>query len=146
MWVTHSRMLCSLPRSCLVHPVNRFDSCKSGKFLRHSVQSTNSTNFFPSGYCVGHFGPYRATIKSCAGFEAISYFFIVERYAVNCGSSPKHVSKFVTLHETVPVTQSQAASCLSCQSVLQLRAQHAHTSVETVPPNTPHRLRDRHSE
>jgi len=26
MWVTHSRMLSSLPRSCLVHPVNRFDS------------------------------------------------------------------------------------------------------------------------
>jgi len=25
-WVTHSRMLCSLPRSCLVHPVDRFDS------------------------------------------------------------------------------------------------------------------------
>ena len=26
MWVTDSRMLCSLPRSCLVHPVDRFDS------------------------------------------------------------------------------------------------------------------------
>ena len=26
MWVTDSRMLCSLPRSCLVYPVNRFDS------------------------------------------------------------------------------------------------------------------------
>jgi len=26
MWVTHSRMLCSLPRSCLVHPVDCFDS------------------------------------------------------------------------------------------------------------------------
>jgi len=26
MWVTHSRMLCSLPRSCLVHPVDRSDS------------------------------------------------------------------------------------------------------------------------
>jgi len=26
MWVTHSRMLCSLPKSCLVHPVDRFDS------------------------------------------------------------------------------------------------------------------------
>jgi len=26
MWVTHSRMLCSPPRSCLVHPVGRFDS------------------------------------------------------------------------------------------------------------------------
>jgi len=26
MWVTDSRMLCSLPRSCLVHPVDRFDT------------------------------------------------------------------------------------------------------------------------
>jgi len=26
MWVTDSSMLCSLPRSCLVHPVDRFDS------------------------------------------------------------------------------------------------------------------------
>jgi len=26
MWVTHSRMLCSHPRSCLVHPVDRFHS------------------------------------------------------------------------------------------------------------------------
>ena len=26
MWVTDSRMLCSLPKSCLVHPVDRFDS------------------------------------------------------------------------------------------------------------------------
>ena len=26
MWVTDSRMLCSLPRSCLVHPVDRFNS------------------------------------------------------------------------------------------------------------------------
>ena len=26
MWVTDSRMLCSLPRSWLVHPVDRFDS------------------------------------------------------------------------------------------------------------------------
>jgi len=26
MWVTDSRMLCSLPRSCLVHTVDRFDS------------------------------------------------------------------------------------------------------------------------
>jgi len=26
MWVTHSRMLCSLPRSCLVYPVDRFES------------------------------------------------------------------------------------------------------------------------
>jgi len=26
MWVTHSRMLCSLPRSCLVLPLDRFDS------------------------------------------------------------------------------------------------------------------------
>jgi len=26
MWVTDSRMLCSLPKSCLVHPVGRFDS------------------------------------------------------------------------------------------------------------------------
>ena len=26
MWVTDSRMLCSLPRSCLVHPVDCFDS------------------------------------------------------------------------------------------------------------------------
>jgi len=26
MWVTDSRMLCSLPRSCLLHPVDRFDS------------------------------------------------------------------------------------------------------------------------
>jgi len=26
MWVTDSRMLCSLLRSCLVHPVDRFDS------------------------------------------------------------------------------------------------------------------------
>jgi len=26
LWVTDSRMLCSLPRSCLVHPVDRFDS------------------------------------------------------------------------------------------------------------------------
>jgi len=26
MWVTDSKMLCSLPRSCLVHPVDRFDS------------------------------------------------------------------------------------------------------------------------
>jgi len=26
MWVTDSRRLCSLPRSCLVHPVDRFDS------------------------------------------------------------------------------------------------------------------------
>jgi len=26
MWVTDSRMPCSLPRSCLVHPVDRFDS------------------------------------------------------------------------------------------------------------------------
>ena len=26
MWVTHSRMLCSIPRSCLVHPVDCFDS------------------------------------------------------------------------------------------------------------------------
>ena len=26
MWVIDSRMLCSLPRSCLVHPVDRFDS------------------------------------------------------------------------------------------------------------------------
>ena len=25
-WVTDSRMLCSLPRSCLVHPVDRFNS------------------------------------------------------------------------------------------------------------------------
>jgi len=24
MWITHSRMLCSLPRSCLVHPVESF--------------------------------------------------------------------------------------------------------------------------
>ena len=29
MWVAHSRMLCSLPRSCLVHPVDRFDSERS---------------------------------------------------------------------------------------------------------------------
>jgi len=26
IWVTDSRMLCSLPRSCLVYPVDRFDS------------------------------------------------------------------------------------------------------------------------
>jgi len=26
MWLTHSRMLCSLPRSCLVLPLDRFDS------------------------------------------------------------------------------------------------------------------------
>jgi len=26
MWVTDSRMLCSLPKSCLVHSVDRFDS------------------------------------------------------------------------------------------------------------------------
>jgi len=26
MWVTDSRMLCSLPRSCLMRPVDRFDS------------------------------------------------------------------------------------------------------------------------
>jgi len=26
MWVTDSRMLCTLPRSCLVHPVDRFAS------------------------------------------------------------------------------------------------------------------------
>jgi len=26
MWVTESRMLCSLPRSCLVHPIDRFGS------------------------------------------------------------------------------------------------------------------------
>ena len=26
MWVTDSRMLCYFPRSCLVRPVNRFDS------------------------------------------------------------------------------------------------------------------------
>ena len=26
MWVTDSRMLCSLHRSSVVHPVNRFDS------------------------------------------------------------------------------------------------------------------------
>jgi len=26
LWVTDSRMLCSLPRSCVVHPVDRFDS------------------------------------------------------------------------------------------------------------------------
>jgi len=26
MWVTDSRMLCSRLRSCLVHPVDRFDS------------------------------------------------------------------------------------------------------------------------
>ena len=26
MWVTDSRMLCSLPRSCVVHPFDRFDS------------------------------------------------------------------------------------------------------------------------
>jgi len=26
MWVTDSRMLCSLPMSCLVHPVDHFDS------------------------------------------------------------------------------------------------------------------------
>jgi len=30
MWVTDSRMLRSLPRSCLVHPEDRFDS--EGRF------------------------------------------------------------------------------------------------------------------
>ena len=26
LWITDSRMLCSLPKSCVVHPVDRFDS------------------------------------------------------------------------------------------------------------------------
>jgi len=36
MWVTDSRMLCSLPRSCLVYPVDRFDSegwCSSDQVI-----------------------------------------------------------------------------------------------------------------
>jgi len=37
MWVTDSRMLCSRPRSCLVHPVDRFDS--EGWFISDQVIS-----------------------------------------------------------------------------------------------------------
>ena len=35
LWVTDSRMLCSFPRSCLVHPVDRFDS--EGLFSSNQV-------------------------------------------------------------------------------------------------------------
>jgi len=53
MWVTDSRMLCSLPRSCLVHPVNRFDS--EGWF------SSNQVIFFKLFFVF--FGEKHATFK-----------------------------------------------------------------------------------
>jgi len=39
MWITDSRMLCSLPSSCLVHPVDRVDS--EGCFTSYQVTRFN---------------------------------------------------------------------------------------------------------
>jgi len=44
MWVTDSRMLCSLPRSCLVHPADHFDS--EGRFSSDQVKFLTVLRFF----------------------------------------------------------------------------------------------------
>jgi len=44
MWVTDNRMLCSLPRSCLMHPVDRFD--REGWFNSDQVIFLNCVSCF----------------------------------------------------------------------------------------------------
>ena len=81
MLVTDSRMLCSLPRSCLVHPVNRFDS--EGWFSSDQVIFLTVFRVF--------------LVKKHAAFkwkDAIFWFPVSPRSAetlVRCGGKIKYI-------------------------------------------------------
>jgi len=133
MWVTHSRMLCSLPMSCLVLPLDRFDSegwfsCDQVIFLTVSCFLVKKHAAFKWKDAISGFpvSPGSAeTLVRCGGkikYSLIAYF-LGNIYAKNCRNRTVYVKiiascKGGTFFETQCIFHLKLIACLTSPIVV----------------------------